>query len=443
MPNSKSILILFIAVILAYGSSIFYGFSQDDWFHLLISRATNLEEFLAFFHPGALNWIFFRPLSTQLPYFLSTWLFPLSGAPYFMHLVMLALHTLNAYLTTKIARLYLKPTLALILGIFYAISSLHFLSLFYIGAIQQLISATFSLLAIYHLLSAKRTSFWVLSLLTAMALLSKELSLRLPLILFLLSYLNRPNFWLSIKQVVGPIIISLAYLGMRLMQGTELATEYTVVTSISSTLATVMWYLLFLLGFPEHLLDFGLSGGRIDWLSFLHSAPTTTWSIILGALILVATLIYALGHSLYTRQVFPSVMLWLLALVSLAPILLLPTHRYPHYLDLSILFLGIFALKPYAKVSSLGILAFFLVSLGMFSSISLEHQTHWTIKRALDSRALSAHFATLDACHKEEGVVFQGTPWALQEISYAMSGANGPRVICDNPSLEVYYKELP
>lgn len=62
-----------------------------------------------------------------------------------MHFLMLILHATNAYLVQVISAKYLRSKYSVVLSIFYAISNIHFLSLFYIGAIQQILSTTFSL----------------------------------------------------------------------------------------------------------------------------------------------------------------------------------------------------------------------------------------------------------------------------------------------------------
>ncbi len=417
---------------LAYGSSLFFGFSQDDWFHLSISRADSLVEFLNFFNPGHVSWIFFRPLSTQLPYFLATSLFGLAGAPYFLHLVMLVLHTVNAVLVTQIAKKFIAPSPAVILGVVYALASSHFLSLFYIGAVQQIISTLFSLLAIKHLLTKKNPSWVVLTLLTLASLLSKELALRLPVILFFLSWYKSRDFKFSLRTVASPVLIALLYLGLRAFSGAELASEYHLVFGLGTTIASLMWYLLFLLGFPEYLLRFGLSQGRIDFLGFFAEVGLPGYLIGVTAVILLVII----AKSIKRPLIFP-----FLALVSLAPIIFLPTHRYPHYLDFAILFVGIWILTGIKKLTLLHYLALALVVVSMLASVAVEKRTHWTIKRALHAKNLVEEIKNNDLCYREGGVVYNGSKQELQEISYALSLANGPRVICENPDLAVYYYE--
>lgn len=433
MQNFKVWLLIFAATIVAYGASLRYGFSQDDWYHITISQAKTIGEFLNFFNPFHINWIFFRPLSTQLPYWLSTALFPLSLAPYFMHLLMLLIHAFNAYLVVQIGTKYLKPKFSLLLGIFYAVSSVHFLSLFYIGAIQQLISTLFSLLAIHFYLSKSQPSQLSLALLTLCALLSKELSIRLPLILLMLAYLKEGKLLSALKSVRGSLIVAVIYPLIRFIVGTGGAAEYLLNFSPATTLATTMWYGLFALGFPEELLHYGLSGGLINFPGFIAEHGLSAVIISFSGSLLLGLLLYRLTQTSWRKLFFP-----LLAFLSLLPILFLPTHRYPHYLDLSILFLGIYLLSPLKQLSRLTLVIFIVITFGALTSINLETKTHWTTGRAVMASDARSKLDWVEIC-SHDSVIFVGEGSRSLELSYTLSLANGPRVICNKPALQVYY----
>lgn len=431
MSKIKTFLLLFLAVMVSYGASLLYGFSQDDWFHLTISQAGNVREFFNFFNPTGVNWIFFRPLSTQLPYWLAS-LFGLAIAPIFLHILMLLLHLINSYLVIKISRKYLQANIAILLGFFYTISSIHFLSLFYIGAIQELISTLFSLLAINLFLRARHPSQLGLAVLTLCALLSKELALRLPLILLFLAYLEEKNLVRTLKAVAGPLVVTAAYLLIRLVFRTGGALEYSLILAPMTTLATSMWYGLFTLGFPEYLLHFGLSGGLIDFVGFAKSASWFALPIFLSA----AVLGLAALRQLFRKQSSSSFLI--LGLLCLLPVIFLPTHRYPHYLDLSTLFFGIWLLKPLKKLNFVVIIFSLFVFVGMLSSIALEKKTHWTIKRALIAQKAEQQLLS-NPCQDLKNLIFLGPSPEPLEISYAMSVEDGPRIICQNQDLRVYY----
>lgn len=436
MSKHKTFFLLLIAAAVAYGSSLKYGFSQDDWFHLTLAKAGSLSEFMNFFNPFRVDWIFFRPLSTQLPYWLAVTIFGLSGAPVFMHFLMLIIHAVNGYLVTQIAKKYVPGQAPTILGLVYVVASSHFLSLFYIGAVQQLISTLFSLLTLRLFLSKSQPSQFGLALLTLLALLSKELALRIPLILFALAVLSGHAFWPAIKKLLGPLIVSLLYLGLRAASFGQ-ATEYVMIFSPATTLATLMWYFLFGIGFPELLLNYGLSGGLVNFTAFFGD-NLFRLSILLSALPLGGLLLFRFIKTVQLRSwstlVFP-----LIALLSLLPILFLPTHRYPHYLDLSILFFGIWILQSLNLKKTLAVILTSSIVAGMLASIAVETGTHWTIKRAELAKKEAAKIIANGSCSNPDGLILKGTPAELQQIGYALSLANGPRIICQNQALPVYY----
>lgn len=442
MSKIKIYLLMLLAAVLAYGTSLRYGFSQDDWFHITISQASSLREFVNFFNPAHVSWIFFRPLSTQLPYFLATSLLPLATAPIVMHIFMLLVHATNAYLVTRISRKYTSSVASLILGIFYAISSIHFLSLFYIGAIQQLLSTLFSLLAIYHLVYKPRPSHLILASLTLAALLSKELSLRLPLILLILSYFESKHIKQSIQATAGSLVVTFLYLVIRFVSMGPGAPEYLMVLNPASLLATLMWYSLFVLGFPELILQYGLSRGLINWGALIHDIGPWAYPIITFALALSTLIIFRIWHTIKDRRDWHWLTFLVMAFVSLIPVLFLPTHRYPHYLDLAILFVGIWLLRTVHKLTPSLLVFCLLIGLSNYLSIMISVRTHWTVKRAIEARRQTDSILRSGNCNAPGGVVFEGDPSEVREISYALGLANGPRVICHNQSLPVYYQGI-
>lgn len=435
MSKLKVFIFLFLSVVLAYGASLQYGFSQDDWFHLTISQAHSVKEFLNFFNPFGVPWIFFRPLSTQLPYWLSTTMFSLPVAPYFLHTLMLFIHVLNAYLVFQISQKYLKRNTAILLSIFYAISNVHFLSLFYIGAIQQLISTCFSLFAIKYFVHRDRPNQLVLAALTLCALLSKELALRLPLILLVLSYFESKNIIRSFRAVSGPILAAILYVLMRFLVHTAVSAEYFLSFSPATTLATAMWYGLFSLGFPELILQYGQSHGLVNFLQFFRDDPILRLPIIFSAITFILLAISSMRKK--SSLIFPA-----LSLVALLPVIFLPTHRYPHYLDLSLIFMGIWLLKPIGTINFKVIFLSALVSVSMLASIAVDRATHWTTKRSLLAQDEMQTLLATDACNNPGGIRFEGSPRDVLDLSYALSLANGPRVICANPQLQVYYQGI-
>ena len=211
--------IVVILTIIFWFSSLFYGFAQDDFIHLNISAANSLGDFLNFFNPFHQfpDIFFFRPLPTQVHFFLMTKLFGLKALPF--HIVSLIFHILNGFLFYLIIiKIWNNKKIALVSSILYSISAIHFLSLFYISSFQQIARTFYLFLAIYLYISSLRAErgnlFYLGSILAYIAaLLSKETSLVLPLLLPLLEILRRRGE--SIGKVLRENILSLVpFLGI-------------------------------------------------------------------------------------------------------------------------------------------------------------------------------------------------------------------------------------
>lgn len=420
-------LLIFVVTFLVYGSSLHYGLSQDDFFHLLISRADSWRDVLAFFNPLATHWIFFRPLSTQVWYALFSHLFSLSSLPLAMHLAALLVHATNAYLVGRLlGRVFrLSPRASLTGALLYAISGVHFLSLYYIGATQQLLATLFLLLALRA--SVKRPV--AATFLVTVALLCKEIAVRYtPLEFFILLFQGK-NLKLALRSLILPAILTALYLGWRLAYQTGGAAEYALNLSPLTTLATLLWYVYWSLGLPEYLIYFGLSGGRVGWGAYLASVGPLGYLNLAGVLGLVLVL-------LLMPKTKKHLYLLLLFVIPLLPVLPLSTHRYPHYLDLSLLALltTLLASSVSRRLKVLAVIAWVTVSL---TSQAIDLRTHWTVGRAkIASRAREFFVARRICDYDSVRLVGEGnTP---SELSIALSDQNGPEIFCGHP-IEVRY----
>lgn len=427
MSKSRVWLLFGFTAFIFWGFSLKFGFSQDDYYHLSISVARNLSDFLGFFNPASHDWIFFRPLSTQLWYFLFSTIFGISSAPFFMHLGAILLHSTNGFLIYSILRrhFHAKKHSALILALLYLISSIHFLSLYYIGATQEILMILFSLLAIDSHLKGSRTQAAIFFF---FALLSKELAIRLIPFILVLDLVSKESLVSSLKRIMPYASLSLIYLAIRYLSGLTVASEYLVSFSPGTTLATIMWYLLMTLGAPEQILRYGLSGGMIDLAQYLVDYPVLAHLNLLS----IALVIVILTVSLKKSSFFKTAILWL---IPLFPIIFLPTHRYAHYLDLS--FFALLIMLVQLPKKRLYLLAFFF-TFAFTTAHLIDYQSHWTISRSIQAREYRKRLESGSAC-LASSLVFLGTKDDLTQLSYSLMNEHGPRIICNNPDLAVYY----
>lgn len=419
MQNFKTWLLIFIATIVAYGTSLRYGFSQDDWYFLLISRANNFGDVLNFFNPASqFGFAFFRPLGTQLYYYL------FQDKSVAMHAFMLLVQSFNGFLVMRlVARLKVKSPVPLMVGILYAISSVHFLSLYYIAATQQLLATFFALLSLNSFLAI---GHWPSAIYFLLALLSKETAIVVPGVAFILLLVNKlkPTF----KQFAPYLLASALYLIMRLATSSTVQSEY-YFSFDPSVLTNIRWYALFGANFPEQLVSYGLPRMGINFTQFITDFGTSTWIIVISSSLIA---LFAIIRLIQTRR-------WLYALwfvIALGPVILLRDHLYPHYLDLALIpFLLLLTQDLKLKTQYL-VFAFY--ALTAVFSIQFSQAHHWTTGRAVMAERALSGLDWREIC-THDSIIFAGEDRQPLELSYTLSLENGPRVICNKPTLQVYY----
>lgn len=440
MQKLKIWLLFLLVGVIFYGSSLRYGFSQDDYYFLLISQAESLRDVINFFSPSAQQGFpFYRPLGTQLYFYLSVALTGLKNAPYFMHLFMLIIQSLNAYLAyLLVTKLSKDKSLAIWIGVLYVSSAAHFLSLFYISATQQLLSALFGLISLNLFLNKRR---WLAAVTFFLALLSKENAVVIPALAYLLYLLQTKKadkIVALIKTFLPYALFALAYIALRLSTPLIIQAEYQPVLGLS-LLNTLKWYFLFAYSAPEILLSYGPAGLLIDFPQFIRDfgiwalvSTLTLLTITLSSLLTIAKSFFT-GLPLSRKNLIIYLSWWLISIIL---VIWYPDHRYPHYLDVGLIPLLLLIMQG-TKPKWRNILGVLLL-LSSAAGILLSLRSHWTVKRAAIARRAVSVIEASGGCQKDS-LVFTGQGRAPQELSYVLSLANGPRLICDNPTLDVYY----
>lgn len=439
MAKIKIYLLILVATITAYFASLRYGFSQDDWYFLSISHARNFGDILNFFNPWSQSgFAFYRPLGTQLYYYLATLIFGWQSAPIYMHIFMLILQASNGYLASRLVQKLTKDSrLSLLVGLVYATSSAHFLSLFYIAATQQLLAAFFALLSINDFLERKS---WRAALWFFLALLSKEVAIVTPVIMLLsLQRMGKKFSFKALFTRAFPVgIAGIIYLLLRFGGGITSQSEYQMVLN-GSVLSTIRWYFLFSYGAAEELVRYGLPRMGLAVTRYLKGYGyagiiTLFLPVLLGAFAIIRTVI-SLWEKATLKRLNVSIYFtwWILAL---APVLFLQDHRYPHYLDLALIPMILLVLEGVTKKLQLAVAGILIVA-SLFC-INLSIRTHWTTKRSVMATSATEKIGSGRACQYQSWYVV-GEGNAPRELSYALSLDNGPKVIC-NHDLRVYYE---
>ncbi len=462
--NKKLLFFGFLAVVTIFGL-IYHGawdnyFFQDDFYFLRLSRVESFLDFLKFFSPWhQQDFPAYRPLGTQV-YFFFGQLFPSSLSPYVMRGILFLFHFLNFYLIFKILKKLLKKDwLALLLAAIYLNAPLHFLSLYYLAAFQQVLAAFFQLLGFYLYLNKKKKPVYFCYL---GALLAKETAIFFPALLFIFealiyfdknkSFKNFKNKLIKEKRYwLGFVFLAFVYGLLRLLSFPQSpGEEYKLSLTLRTFFSSLRWYLIWLLGAPEILTWYGGRGLSFLAAAFTNDAGISAYffsGLFLAELALLCLILVNLGRKKKgRRQVALFLFLGLAAMtISLLSVIFMPYHRFAHYLDLSLfLFLVIFGLLVKREKGLARTLVFifaFLFLANAFFCVRIDEKLHWANWRPAISKYYQEYFQKKSICSEKKGVYFVDNEfWPTKYIAVALSFSDGPRYFCQNYDLPVFYQ---
>lgn len=419
-------------------------FSGDDWFHLRITQIDSFREFLNFFSFShtAQSAAFYRPLPTQVFFFVFQKLFGLTAWPY--HLFVLICFGYSLYLVNRFAQSQFEDKKKSLLTAFvYGISVSNFTRIYFLSAFQEIALVIFSLLCLLSFEKSKHKSliFFIL------ALLSKETAIVLPLLLLIF------NFKIIKKQVflmVPIIIVSIVYLYFRLgVFGMVSGDSYTWNFSPSKLANTLMWYILWSFGAPELLVDYVGSGLRL--VPKFFADYSTWWKIIIS--LLLGTL-SSIGIIVVQR--IKELKIYLIRyisffLIAILPVLFLPSHKFALELGLPLVGFSlaiVLLLSGHKKIFTTIFLSFY-ITLNL-SMNYLTYTRHYSVNRGEISRKVFNYFSNTFPNHPQEqffefvnDAEDYGVEWGQsKQISQTLSGSDFFKVFYRSPGLKVYYQDI-
>lgn len=436
---------LILSPIVLFLPSLFNYFSGDDWFHLRISNIHNLEQFLNFFSfvHTAQSAAFYRPLPTQVFFFIFQKFFDLTAWPYYFFVLICFSYSL--YLIYKFAFSQFKnPNKALLTTFIYGISVSNFTRVYFLSAFQEIALVIFSLLC---LLSFQKSKFKSL-IFFVLALLSKETATVLPLLLLIFNFKGIKK---QITLLIPIAIVSIVYLLLRLgVFGMAVGDSYTWNFSPAGVANTLMWYVLWSFGAPELLIDYIGSGLRpiprlfIDYPYWWQ----TIFALLLGTLFSICILLMKKIKKINT-QLFKFIALFL---VTLAPVLFLPQHKFA--LELGLPLVG-FALAtawflPIKNTVSKIIFLGFFIALNL-SMNYLTYTRTYSVNRSKTARQIVTFFLSNYPKYPQDKY-FEfindtddyGETWgSSKQISNITSGSELFRVLYKDNNINVYFQDYP
>ena len=463
MNKEGKLLLGFLGALLTF-FLIYHGalgnyFSQDDFYFLRLARVESVVGFLNFFNPWhQQGFPAFRPLGTQVPFFLAQRIFH-QHAYLFLHFLSFSFHLANFILIYKIiGRLTKKEYLSLALSSLYLIAPLHFLSLFYIAAFQQILAAFWQLFGFYYYLKHydDNKRYWVY-VFFIFALLSKETAIVYPALLFLFSLIikNEINVGKALRQIknesfywLGFVLLIIFYGSLRWLSFSQSpGSAYELSLSVRTLLSSVRWYLIWLLGAPETIIVYAGRGLAFNWPGFVKDAKILgylfTGTFLAEAAMLCLILIRLTGSGKNRKRML-SLLLWFAIwfVTSLSLVSLFPYHRYSHYLDMSFLALLLVVAEIFRKKDIiLWIVLMAIFVLNGYLAVSIDSRLHWAPARSRIAAEYRQIFKDENICRNRRGIYFLDVqPGSAKEVAIALSFADGPRYFCQNYQLPVFYQ---
>jgi hypothetical protein len=444
-----------------YLPSLFVFYTNDDFFFLKISHADSLLEFIRFFDilKGPEGFGMYRPLSTQVFYFLAWVLFNLN--PVGLHIISFITLFGILYLISKLVTdLGGNKNIAVISTFLYGTSATHFGHMYYLATFQELLMTFFVLLSCISFFRKKvlrSLAFFVL------ALMSKETAVVTPLLLVLIFFYQKSRDLKAgnlSKLTIGifPFVLILAvYLGFRLFSyGFAAGDTYIWDLSIRRLANTFGWYFVWSLNIPETFIDFIGPGITINpnLFKYWQNEATAIFTLFiieffgLGFILLKALTSGIKKIRLEVIRVLLLCSLWFA--VSLLPVAFLPIHKFAYFLTLPLV--GI-AMAVAFLINSIKLNKIFTVSLLvawlLLSVTTIKHSaaTSWITNGVRISQSVYGYFKNANYDGREE-IVFVDTkadaslPWSPTEtVKVALSDRNFFAVFYPRLAEKISYSE--
>jgi len=426
-------------ILILFTPSLFNFFSADDWFHLRLAQISSITEFLSFFSFSATaqSASFYRPLSTQVFFFIFHSLFGLNAFFYYLFglllfvLILFQLKNLVSSLFPKIS-----PITTIVI---YGFSVTNFTRLYFLSAYQELFLSLFALLALNaHLRSqGKKTLLFFI-----LALLSKETAVVIPgLILLIDLYQGK----LKLSRHLPLFLFTAIYLYLRLFHF-GLAEGDTYIWNFSPKMAlnTLMWYTLWSFGAPELLVDY-IGGGLKPIPRFYTDYPFFSYFILFFLLVLLTSFAFLIFRSL-KKNLRQYLFTGLFFVIPLLPVLFLPHHKFT--LELGLPLVGFSLLFALVADSAKGKWGTLLLGLFLILNLSMNYLTytrHYSVNRSRLSHRLYDYLTTQYPQYPSDPLYFTDPENAgrfqdyAKQLSLATSRADMFKVIYNDPNLAVYF----
>ena len=254
-----------LLIILIFSSMLFSPalgsfFSGDDWFHLQVVQISTLQEFFNFFNPvfNPQSIAFYRPIPSQLFFFVFNHLFGLWAFPYFFFILILFLISVVLLYAVLLKSNFDKATTLIATAIF-SFSHTNFTRINFISAAQEVMMSCFLLIALLvnQKIKQKLGGNVLIAFIFGLALLCKENAIVFPLLVLVFDWLGSKKVHLQKMLLLSAVSVIYLFTHFVVFQSPMLAID-TYVLNFSPRLAanTLYFYGIWAVGGAEFLQDY-------------------------------------------------------------------------------------------------------------------------------------------------------------------------------------------
>lgn len=375
--------LIFFATIIFYSDSFNHFFYQDDIWHFYISKASSAKDFFDFFNPiNKFGYQTYRPLSTQVFFFLFEKFFGINHL--FFQLIAIAILSVNSFLIFKILRKYSDLLTSSLLTLFYIVHHQNIGIIYYLSTIQISFALFFTLLAIREIQEKKHKWEFRIVLYYILGIFCQEISLLNSIIFISLLLMEDVNYFKKYKRLFLVLIsLTISYIAFRFYFVNQQIfdnTHYQVSLQVKSIVNNLFWYVMWMLSVPEYVINF-VSSGFKPLPPLFGQYRTESIVSILVLLTNILLLSFCVFKSLKNKKLFVYLFCFTMAL---APILIFPWHKYVYYLPIASVFVLIFIGKVFTQKRIYYPLIILMIASAIISNL-IDRKTSYNYKRGIMS----------------------------------------------------------
>jgi len=375
---------------------------------------------------------------------------------FFYHFLIFSLFASSIYLFNLVLKkIGVSKKASIVSLIIFSFSHTIFTRLYFLSAAQEMMLNFFILLALLSSLKNSTfkqhliTSFWYV-----LALLSKDSAIVFPVLVLVFDWLKFKK--INYKKIAILLVPTFLYLYIRIfLFGFDITVDghesYQLNFSPVVMVNTMYTYVLWAVGGAELLKDYLSS--PITLLKRFYTDFGLLGKIMIGLLITTLTSFGVLTVKNIKKNTVMKLGAIIVFIVSLAPVLLLPNHKFTIQMSMPMfgfaLFIGLLLEKESKKVISLVLFLYLALNI---SSIMLTQKTHYSVQRSqISSRVYEYFKKEYPTLSNKNKVIFLNTDtsdnnvvsWgSSKQISHALMENYFFMVMYPGQNIEVLYEDL-